>query len=46
MINGALAGLVVITAEPLTPGPITAMIIGSVGAIIMYFGTKMLEIMA
>ena len=43
MLNGALAGLVAITAEPLTPGPITAMIIGSVGAIIMYFGTKMLE---
>ena len=43
MLNGALAGLVAITAEPLTPGPITAMIIGSIGAIIMYFGTKMLE---
>ena len=43
MLNGALAGLVAITAEPLTPGPITAMVIGSTGAIIMYFGTKMLE---
>ena len=43
MLNGALAGLVAITAEPLTPGPITAMLIGSVGAAIMYFGTKMLE---
>ncbi len=43
MLNGALAGLVAITAEPLTPGPITAMLIGSIGAIIMYFGTKMLE---
>ena len=43
MLNGALAGLVAITAEPLTPGPITAMFIGSIGAIIMYFGTKMLE---
>ena len=43
MLNGALAGLVAITAEPLTPGPITAMLIGSVGAVIMYFGTKMLE---
>jgi Amt family ammonium transporter len=43
MLNGALAGLVAITAEPLTPGPITAMIIGSIGAMIMYFGTKMLE---
>ncbi len=43
MLNGALAGLVAITAEPLTPGPITAMVIGSIGAIIMYYGTKMLE---
>jgi len=43
MLNGALAGLVAITAEPLTPSPITAMIIGSIGAVIMYFGTKMLE---
>ena len=43
MLNGALAGLVAITAEPLTPGPITAMLIGSVGAAIMYFGTIMLE---
>ncbi len=43
MLNGALAGLVAITAEPLTPDPITAMIIGSIGAVIMYYGTKMLE---
>ncbi len=43
MLNGALAGLVAITAEPLTPGPILAMFIGSIGAVIMYFGTKFLE---
>ena len=43
MLNGALAGLVAITAEPLTPGPITAMVIGSIGAVIMYYGTKMRE---
>ena len=43
MLNGALAGLVAITAEPLTPGPITAMVIGSIGAVIMYYGTKLLE---
>ena len=42
-INGALAGLVAITAEPLNPSPILAMVIGSFGAIIMYFGTKFLE---
>jgi len=43
MLNGALAGLVAITAEPLTPTPILAIVIGSIGAIIMYFGTKFLE---
>ena len=43
MLNGALAGLVAITAEPLTPSPLAALVIGSVGSIIMYFGTKMLE---
>ena len=43
MLNGALAGLVAITAEPLTPSPILALFIGAVGSIIMYFGTKMLE---
>ena len=43
MLNGALAGLVAITAEPLTPTPGLAIVIGSIGALIMYFGTKMLE---
>jgi Amt family ammonium transporter len=43
MLNGALAGLVAITAEPLTPTPGLALAIGSMGALIMYFGTKMLE---
>jgi Amt family ammonium transporter len=43
MLNGALAGLVAITAEPLTPSPILAMFIGAIGAVIMYFGTKLLE---
>ena len=43
MLNGALAGLVAITAEPLTPSPFLAIVIGSVGSIIMYFGTKLLE---
>ena len=36
MLNGALAGLVAITAEPSTPTPVLAMIIGSGGAVIMY----------
>ena len=43
MLNGALAGLVAITAEPLTPTPLMAIVIGSIGSIIMYFGTKFLE---
>ena len=43
MLNGALAGLVAITAEPLTPSPLLAIVIGAIGAIIMYFGTKFLE---
>ena len=43
MLNGALAGLVAITAEPLTPTPFVAIVIGSIGAVIMYFGTKLLE---
>ncbi len=43
MLNGALAGLVAITAEPLTPTPFLAIVIGSIGAVIMYFGTKFLE---
>ena len=43
MLSGALAGLVAITAEPLAPTPGLAIVIGSIGALIMYFGTKMLE---
>ena len=43
MLNGALAGLVAITAEPLTPSPILAIFIGLIGSLIMYFGTKFLE---
>jgi len=43
MLNGALAGLVAITAEPLYPTPVLAMVIGAIGSLIMYFGTKFLE---
>jgi len=43
MLNGALAGLVAITAEPLNPTPGFAIVIGSFGSLIMYFGTKFLE---
>jgi len=34
-LNGALAGLVAITAEPLTPAPIEATLIGAVGGLIV-----------
>src|SRR5210317_611528 len=34
-LNGALAGLVAITAEPLTPTPLLATIIGAVGGLIV-----------
>jgi Amt family ammonium transporter len=34
-LNGALAGLVAITAEPLTPSPMTASMIGMVGGLIV-----------
>ena len=43
MLNGALAGLVAITAEPLSPTPGQALVIGGMGSLIMYFGTKFLE---
>ena len=43
MLNGALAGLVSITAEPLAPSPMLAITIGSVGSIIMYIGTQWLN---
>jgi Amt family ammonium transporter len=35
VLNGALAGLVAITAEPLTPSPIVATLIGGVGGLIV-----------
>ena len=42
MLNGAIGGLVAITAEPLMPTPLAAILIGSVGGIILVFGTKLL----
>ncbi len=43
MLNGALAGLVSITAEPLMPSPLLAIFIGAIGGIIMYYGTQLLN---
>jgi len=34
-LNGALAGLVAITAEPLTPAPVVATLIGAVGGLLV-----------
>ncbi len=42
MLNGAIGGLVAITAEPLAPAPIAAIFIGAIGGIIVVFGTKLL----
>ena len=42
MLNGALGGLVAITAEPLAPSPILAVILGAIGGIIVFYGTKLL----
>jgi Amt family ammonium transporter len=42
MLNGAIGGLVAITAEPLMPTPIAAILIGGIGGIIVVFGTKLL----
>ena len=42
MLNGAIGGLVAITAEPLMPTPVAAILIGAVGGIIVIFGTKLL----
>ncbi|WMT92288.1 ammonium transporter [Pelagibacterium sp. H642] len=43
VLNGALAGLVAITAEPLTPGLGTASMIGAVGGVIVVFAVPLLD---
>jgi len=42
-LNGALAGLVSITAEPLTPIPLYAVLIGAVGGLIVVFSIITLD---
>ncbi len=42
MLNGAIAGLVAITAEPLSPSPFSSILIGGVGGAIAVFGTQLL----
>jgi Amt family ammonium transporter len=43
VVNGALAGLVSITAEPLAPGLGTASLIGAVGGVIVVFSVPLLD---
>jgi len=43
VLNGALAGLVSITAEPLTPSPVMAIAIGAVGGAIVVFAVPLLD---
>ena len=43
VLNGALAGLVAITAEPLTPDPLLATIVGMVGGVIVVFSIVLLD---
>ncbi len=42
-LNGALAGLVAITAEPLTPSPLEATLIGAVGGLLVVFAITTLD---
>ena len=42
-LNGALAGLVSITAEPLAPTAYSSMLVGGVGGVIAVFGTQFIE---
>jgi Amt family ammonium transporter len=42
-LNGALAGLVAITAEPLAPSPLVAVIIGAVGGVLVVFAVPFFD---
>jgi Amt family ammonium transporter len=42
-LNGALAGLVAITAEPSTPSPLAATLIGAVGGVLVVFAIPMFD---
>ena len=43
VLNGAIAGLVSITAEPLAPSPGLAILIGAVGGVIVVLGVPLLD---
>jgi Amt family ammonium transporter len=42
-LNGALAGLVAITAEPLAPSPLWAICVGAIGGVIIVFAVPMFD---
>ncbi|MBO6539943.1 MAG: ammonium transporter [Rhizobiaceae bacterium] len=42
-LNGALAGLVSITAEPLAPGPFASILIGAVGGVVVVVTVPLLD---
>ena len=42
-MNGAIAGLVAITADPLSPSGGTAVLVGAIGGVIVYFSILFLE---
>ena len=44
ILNGALAGLVSITAEPATPSAVQAVLVGAVGGVLVVFSILMLEL--
>ena len=44
-LNGAIAGLVAITAEPLAPSMGQAIIIGAIGGVICMYGMKLLDML-
>ena len=43
VLNGALAGLVSITAEPLAPSPVIAIAVGAVGGVIVVLAVPLLD---
>jgi Amt family ammonium transporter len=43
VLNGALAGLVVITAEPASPSPLTAVVLGAIGGVAVIFSIIALD---
>jgi len=42
-LNGAIAGLVAITADPLSPSPLMAVVIGGIGGVIVVFSIVALD---